>query len=237
MPDEETQPFNLLGANGFLLWSTVILLVVGLPFIFFVLGKASGVGIFRPAIHSCSFDQGGDDQEQDSIAPEGSAGQNKEANQKKGKGNDQKKQDRTCVHFIGLTWLAIISCAAFFGALGVMLSLVFRRQVDERLFKLSTPKILLVVYGVGSILAILLLALFIGKFVQGNLFPVFSTESWFGINFRMQDWAKLIIWSFIAGFSERLMPTLFDQLIERALPKNGNGKDQDKQPLSQPREG
>jgi hypothetical protein len=221
MPDEEKMPFNLLGERGFLFWSAVILLVIGFPFIGFVLGKASGVGIFKPAIHKCELlqGQGESDEERD-------AAQKKDPSQKE---NADRKKDTCSGPFIGLTWLAIISCAALFGALGVMLSLVLRRKVDERLLKLTIPKILIVVYGVGSIFAILVLALFIGKFLEGNLFPKFASDSWIDISFRLQDWAKLMIWSFIAGFSERLVPTLFDQLIERALPRKSDEAGQGQQ--------
>jgi hypothetical protein len=60
-----------------------------------------------------------------------------------------------------------------------------------------------------------MLALFIGGFVQGNLFPSFSNNTtWLTLNFRVGDWGKLVIWSFVAGFSERIMPNLFDRLVE-----------------------
>jgi hypothetical protein len=118
-------------------------------------------------------------------------------------------------YYVGLTWLAIASCAALFGALGVMVSLMLRRKVDERIYGLRTSKILLLVYGSGAIFAILMLALFIGGFVQGNLFPTFSNDmTWLTLNFRVHDWGKLVVWSFVAGFSERIMPNLFDQLVE-----------------------
>jgi hypothetical protein len=117
-------------------------------------------------------------------------------------------------YYVGLNWLAIASCAALFGALGVMVSLTLRRQIDDRIFRLKTSKILLLVYGSGAIFAILMLTLFIGGFVQGNLFPAFSTTTWLGLNFRVNDWGKLVVWSFVAGFSERIMPNLFDRLVE-----------------------
>jgi hypothetical protein len=231
MVDEEKKPFNLLGESGFLFWSALILLAVGLPFITFVVGKASGVGVFAPAIHKCDLyseanaknraGQQEDVDQKDEVDQKESPGQKKtEVLKRKGaqtKEIDQVEGIGCSVHFIGLTWLSIISCAALFGALGVMLSLVLRRKVDERLLNLTMPKILLVVYGVGSIFAVLLLALFIAGFLGGDLFPKFEATSWLDINFRLKDWARLIIWSFIAGFSERLVPGLFDQLIERAL--------------------
>ena len=173
---------NVLEKDGLILWSCVILGVFGLPFILFVIGKVSAVGIFAPVAHNC---------------------------------NTIQECSSSSAYYVGLNWLAIASCAALFGALGVMVSLTLRRKVDERIFGLRTSKILLLVYGSGAIFAILMLALFIGGFVQGNLFPSFSNNTtWLTLNFRVSDWGKLVIWSFVAGFSERIMPNLFDRLVE-----------------------
>ncbi len=122
----------------------------------------------------------------------------------------------------GVNWLAIISCSCLFGALGVMSSLILRRRIDPGLSKLSVLKALLLVYGLGAIFSIMLLALFIGGFLQGNLFPSFqNTISWMELNFRIPDWGKIVVWSFIVGFSERLMPGVFDQLTERLAHAQG----------------
>ena len=135
-----------------------------------------------------------------------------------------KECSSSSAYYVGLNWLAIASCAALFGALGVMVSLTLRRRVDETIFGSKTSKILMLVYGSGAIFAILMLTLFIGGFVQGNLFPAFSNTTWLTLNFRVSDWGKLVVWSFVAGFSERIMPNLFDRLVEQfqSSPLKGN---------------
>lgn len=121
-----------------------------------------------------------------------------------------------CQSVIGLTWTALISCAALFGALGVMTSLILRRRIDPSLSRMGILRALVLTYGLGALFAIMLLALFIGGFLQGELFPSFGySTSWLWLNFRLPDWGKLVVWSFVVGFSERLMPGVFDQLTER----------------------
>lgn len=66
-----------------------------------------------------------------------------------------------------------------------------------------------------------MLSLFIGGFLQGNLFPNFllnGDDSWTSINVRISGWAKTFVWTFLAGFSERLIPDLLDNLVRRAAP-------------------
>lgn len=121
-----------------------------------------------------------------------------------------------CQAVIGLTWSAIISCAALFGALGVMTSLILRRRIDPSFSRMGILRALVLTYGLGALFAVMLLALFIGGLLQGELFPSFaSSNSWLWLSFRVPDWGKLIVWSFVVGFSERLMPSVFDQLTER----------------------
>ena len=124
--------------------------------------------------------------------------------------------DTPCVPVVGLTWGAIISCAALFGALGVMTSLILRRRIDPSLSQMGILRALVLTYGLGALFAVMLLALFVGGFLQGELFPSFGfADSWLWLNFRLPDWGKLVVWSFVVGFSERLMPGVFDQLTER----------------------
>lgn len=166
---------HLSARTGFLVWSAAILLVIGAPFIAFVVGKAMAAPWSScPPYEVC--------------AP----------------------------GVIGLNWAAIVSCSALFGATGVMASLILRRRLDPTLSGMAVVRALVLVYGLGAIFSVMLLALFIGGFVQGNLFPNFaSVHSWVELLFRVPDWGKLAVWSFIVGFSERLMPGFLDQLGER----------------------
>lgn len=82
----------------------------------------------------------------------------------------------------------------------------------------------------GAVFAGLLLLLFAGEFIQGQLFPKIVPM---GDNFaelfvqtRLEapiDRAKLLIWSFMAGFAERLVPNALNRLtaeVERPKEKS-----------------
>ncbi len=83
----------------------------------------------------------------------------------------------------------------------------------------------------GAVFAIVLLLIFLGGLVGGTVFPEFSplksapigppgkiADWYFWANLYptgSPDYAKLFLWSFIAGFAERLVPDILDRLIER----------------------
>jgi len=67
---------------------------------------------------------------------------------------------------------------------------------------------------VGAILALLLYVLFLGQLLTGDLFPTFKPDSQstqgFASIFQQQgasykDYAKLVFWCFVAGYSETLV--------------------------------
>jgi hypothetical protein len=71
----------------------------------------------------------------------------------------------------------------------------------------------------GVIGAILMYLLIIGDLLGGNLFPSATIkELWTATPFDMPtpDFAKLLIWSTIAGFSERFIPDQFTNLTAKA---------------------
>jgi hypothetical protein len=72
-------------------------------------------------------------------------------------------------------------------------------------------------YCFGGTLGILLLFVFAGGFVQGVLFPEFqfAQNSLFSLKFLGRDWSRLIVWAFLAGFSERLIPNFLNDLVGR----------------------
>jgi len=83
----------------------------------------------------------------------------------------------------------------------------------------------------GAIFSLLILLCFHGGLVKGVLFPnlkVMATPNLptpflqflFGtVEASNEDFAKLLVWSFIAGFSERLMPDMIDRLVARSNSK------------------
>ncbi|GEM_PF-3012093 len=76
---------------------------------------------------------------------------------------------------------------------------------------------------VGGIFSIVLYLLFMSNILQGTLFPAFSPVMQQGYDsFKLfahvanpatnQDAAKAIVWAFIAGFSEGLVPNFIDKI-------------------------
>ena len=62
-------------------------------------------------------------------------------------------------------------------------------------------------------------------FLTGDLFPTLSQP----VPAHLKDWAKLLLWSFVAGFAERLVPDTLDRLVTQAsqvgrsaAPKSGS---------------
>jgi hypothetical protein len=85
----------------------------------------------------------------------------------------------------------------------------------------------------GAIFAVVLLLVFIAGLVGGTVFPAFqeiqaassaSTYSsklsgWYFLThlypIKSTDYAKLFLWSFVAGFAERFVPDILDRVIQR----------------------
>ena len=80
--------------------------------------------------------------------------------------------------------------------------------------------------GVAIVFAMLLHLVFMAGLVQGSLFPEYSRseEDFVDMANFVQivdpktyaDAAKIVVWSFIAGYSERFVPNLIAQLADRA---------------------
>jgi hypothetical protein len=113
-------------------------------------------------------------------------------------------------------WFALFSSAAFFSCVGSLVSYSARGAVNEK--DIEDGSLVLSMHIVGSVFGIILLLLFIGGFIAGNLFPKFSDIGFLRIYHgfsSVHEWAKLFIWTFIAGFSERLMPDLLGNVAKR----------------------
>ncbi len=80
---------------------------------------------------------------------------------------------------------------------------------------------------IGGIFAVVLYMLFLGGILQGALFPEFphlQQNDYEGVSSFIKsatpakgsDAAKLMFWSFVAGFSEAFVPNIIDKLAQEA---------------------
>ena len=78
----------------------------------------------------------------------------------------------------------------------------------------------------GGIFALVLMLMFIGNIIQGELFPEYPNQfhiadakdfyRWISLTYPQTgaDIAKLFFWSFVAGFSERFVPQIIRKTSE-----------------------
>lgn len=118
---------------------------------------------------------------------------------------------------------SILYLVAIAGALGSFVSL------QRRLKQLSEDDLLLMCESLtsvwlppltGALLAVILYMMFIGNLISGSLFPAFISPADTGSSAKgfallaqveaagIQDYAKLIFWSFLAGFSESFVTNI-----------------------------
>jgi hypothetical protein len=151
----------------------------------------------------------------------------------------------------GGTALALVACYAYgkvspplmvlvmlAGMLGAFFSALTRLyNVDQASMALITPTIqqlggaYLMMYSlvppvIGAIAAVVLYLVFVGKLLEGALFPTIGCipdkicASLMDImNYywpsKPEDYGKVLVWSFAAGFSERLVPDVMQGLVTK----------------------
>ena len=127
-----------------------------------------------------------------------------------------------------------IAIVLFMGMLGGFVSTELRLQSGstqgepiENLARLDHGWLSVLISPVsGAIFAVVLYMLFIGNFLNGNLFPQIATPKDgvpTGLAFHEfanftgpgtgAEYAKLIVWSFIAGFAERFVPDALTRVV------------------------
>jgi hypothetical protein len=80
---------------------------------------------------------------------------------------------------------------------------------------------------IGAIFACILSFVFFGGFVGGSLFPQAGLDQVLG---SRPDFAKLLVWAFIAGFAQRFVPQILSSLIKRSTKSDENlGEDREAQ--------
>ena len=120
--------------------------------------------------------------------------------------------------------VALFSLNAIAGATGSLISVILRiqgvrdnNQLAQNIFafkySVTATKLSPVL---GMVFALVLSLLFAGHIISGSVFP-FDKEM--NLNVLITDFGQItkwIIWGFIAGFSERLVPDMVDQISEKA---------------------
>ncbi|HCN27581.1 MAG TPA: hypothetical protein DIT64_02110 [Verrucomicrobiales bacterium] len=126
--------------------------------------------------------------------------------------NEDSKEVGAAHFTFALYWVALISGTLFFSTTGALFS-IFSRISDKSATKVIELN-LFPVYLIGILFGLLSLLLFLGGFVSGTLFPDLEDTGIFRIywSLSLSDWAKLFLWAFILGFSERLIPGFIKNL-------------------------
>jgi hypothetical protein len=131
--------------------------------------------------------------------------------------------------------LVLVMLAGMLGAFFSALTRLY--NVDQASIALITPTVqqlggkYLMMYSlvppvIGAIAAVVLYLIFIGKLLEGGLFPSISCVkgkecislmdlmNWYWPS-NPEDYGKALVWSFAAGFSERLVPDVLQGLVSK----------------------
>lgn len=120
------------------------------------------------------------------------------------------RDDAESRQFRLLTKVSIFSAALSFGALGAAVSLITRARSSGVSDHKITIKELISIQTIGAVFAFILSLIFMGEMIGGTLFP--NADEFYYIIYIPAALAKLLVWSFLAGFAERLVPNILNNL-------------------------
>jgi hypothetical protein len=136
-------------------------------------------------------------------------------------------------------FLATLTCVVYCGIIGGFVSSQRRMQSIP-----SDGDPLISVFGLdnagyylwlspllGAIFAVILTSMFVAGLLKGSVFPDFHLSSgalhqglpffhftWNTVPKTSEEYAKLFVWAFLAGFAERLVPDSLDRLASKVAP-------------------
>ncbi len=126
---------------------------------------------------------------------------------------------------------ALLALAAIAGASGGMISVVQRVQsggsgdpgTDLRTLSQSEGSVFFAPVT-GAIFAVVLSTLLAGRFVSGTIFPdTQNLAAWYFVLWSPAELAKWVLWGFLAGFSERMVPDMLNNIAKKITdPNAGN---------------
>lgn len=109
---------------------------------------------------------------------------------------------------------SIFSSVAAFGALGAAVSVLSRTRSNVTKGHTVSVVELISMQTIGAVFALILCLMFMGEMIAGSLFP--QWDPFYRIIYSPPAFGKLLVWSFIAGFSERLVPRILANLSRHA---------------------
>lgn len=145
--------------------------------------------------------------------------------------------------YLDISGLVLFCSAAIAGAAGSFISVVLRiqgvrdnTQLAQNIFAFKYSKTTVQVAPlIGMLFALLLCFIIFGGLIGGSMFPtihiilndkdksqVIDPNAFSRVLNDIGELSKLLVWSFIAGFSERLIPDMVDMLADKA--KNADDK-------------
>ena len=134
--------------------------------------------------------------------------------------------------FKALIIMTLLALAGIAGATGGMMSVIQRVQTDTpesdamtNLWALSQAETAVFFAPVtGLIFALVLSLFFAGGVLSGSVFPDFSDPQhqaeWFMVLFTGKALAVWLLWAFVAGFCERMVPDALDTLAKQQADNN-----------------